>query len=296
MRGSRRLSRADTNTRQEPRTSYPYAREDFLATAPSVVGSQNSKDSSGESTGGRDLAGIFLQVSLHEEFPEATASPFSQQQFVANFPVRYTFSAYMLKLSNPIKTAIFAVAFIVLTIKLISPTSIDTTLKETHVNMDIPLRVTISDITNVTGEETLAPVISLKVTIHNTSPDKPVLFLRWSTPLDPSAAAQGIFTFTSQRTGASAKCMSIKLNRKMPESGIYSSDDAIRIEAGGKVERSMDIKAPEVVLNTGEKYLVRAKGRWPHVLVGYYPELKMGDAGVLRGDFESNVVEFQVRS
>jgi len=160
-------------------------------------------------------------------------------------------------------------------------------------NAEIPLQVTISDAKTVSVDSQL-PVVSLKITVHNTSPDKTVSFLRWSSPLDLQASPMGIFVFTNLSNGQNAPCVSIKLNRKIPETGVFSNEDTIRIEAGGKVEKDVEVKAPDVRLTKGEKYSVQAKGHWMHVQVSEDTELKTNDGDVLRGGFASEAVELEV--
>jgi hypothetical protein len=106
----------------------------------------------------------------------------------------------------------------------------------------------------------------------------------------------GIFVFTSKSSGKPARSMNLKLNRKVPDSGVYPSEDAICIEAGGKIEKEVEIKAPQVVLEKGEKYAVSVKGWWMHVVIGDYTELMSKQSDVLRGDFESEAVDFEVSS
>ncbi|PQE06689.1 hypothetical protein CJF30_00008591 [Rutstroemia sp. NJR-2017a BBW] len=95
-------------------------------------------------------------------------------------------------------------------------------------------------------------MVKLKVAFRNKS-DKPISFLRWSTPFDPRAVPSGVFEFKSTATGELAPCLNLKLNRKMPESGTYDGEDIEHIDAGGETSKQIEIKAPEVVLSKGEK-------------------------------------------
>ncbi|KAH8591551.1 hypothetical protein B0O99DRAFT_690637 [Bisporella sp. PMI_857] len=158
-------------------------------------------------------------------------------------------------------------------------------------NPDIPLQITISDIRSTRGE-TESPVVILKVTIYNTSSDKGLSFLRWSTPLDKMAVPMGIFVFTSLSSGKPAPCVGLKLNRKIPDSGFFSKDDTIQITAGGKVEMDVEVKAPHVSLDTGERYSVQVVGHWMHVKFGAEAELSAAEEGVIRGGFSSEAVQF----
>jgi len=201
-----------------------------------------------------------------------------------------------LGLSSVLKlVAVTAAIFFLYTISSHKPTAIMTS-PENPQPPTIPIQVTISDISSHVSETSKSPVVNLKITLHNESPDKPISFLRWSSPLDTKSAAMGIFVFTSKSSGNPAPSLNLKLNRKIPDSGVFSSEDTIRIEAGGKVEKELEIKAPEVVLEKGEKYAVSAKGSWTHVLVGDYAELKTDQKGVLRGSFESEALEFEAPS
>ncbi|APA13210.1 hypothetical protein sscle_10g079800 [Sclerotinia sclerotiorum 1980 UF-70] len=158
---------------------------------------------------------------------------------------------------------------------------------------DVPIQISISDVTSIDSEPSSPPTISLKVTLRNTS-DKPVSFLRWSTPFDIRAVPMGIFKFQSVASGDFAPCLELKLNRKIPREGVFSDDDIITIDAGAEESKTIEIKAPEVVLARGEKYVVNAKGYWMHVLIGEREEAKKADAKVLREDFESEGVEIEV--
>ncbi|KAA8571343.1 hypothetical protein EYC84_000663 [Monilinia fructicola] len=158
---------------------------------------------------------------------------------------------------------------------------------------NIPIQISISDATTIEGEASSPPSVSLKVTLRNTS-EKPVSFLRWSTPFDLRAVSMGIFKFQSVATGELAPCLDVKLGRKMPRAGVFSDDDIVSIDAGGEESRTVEIKAPEVVLTRGEKYVVNARGFWMHVFVGEREEAKKTDANVLREDFESDGVEVEL--
>lgn len=155
-------------------------------------------------------------------------------------------------------------------------------------NPAIPLTISISDPT--THDRNGSPVVTLKVTIENTS-DRPLLFLRWNSPFDTKAAPMGIFKFTSLKTGNLAPCHDLKLNRKPPRSGIFSPEDTIRIGPGSKVEESVEVAAPGVKLESGETYSVKAEGHWVHVRLGEHSELLVGDKENLRGEFQSEAVE-----
>lgn len=165
---------------------------------------------------------------------------------------------------------------------------------EDHTNPAIPIEITISDVTNIEVESSPSPSVSLLVTLRNTNPDKPVSFLRWSSPFDAKAAAMGIYVFTSESNGQPARCQNLRFKRKVPDSGIYNPEDTIRIEVGESLKREVIIKTPEVTLEDGEKYSITASGFWMYVLVGDHSELKTGQEGVLRGDFQSKAVKFEV--
>jgi hypothetical protein len=157
----------------------------------------------------------------------------------------------------------------------------------------VPIEVSVLDVIATESETNQSPIVKLKVALRNTS-DKPVSFLRWSTPFDPRAVPSGVFEFKSTTTGELAPCLNLKLNRKMPESGSYDREDIEHIDAGGEVSKNIEVKAPEVVLNKGDKYVVKARGSWMHVIVGETTDMKSDDDGVLRGDFESEGVEVEI--
>ncbi|EDN98881.1 predicted protein [Sclerotinia sclerotiorum 1980 UF-70] len=124
---------------------------------------------------------------------------------------------------------------------------------------DVPIQISISDVTSIDSEPSSPPTISLKVTLRNTS-DKPVSFLRWSTPFDIRAVPMGIFKFQSVASGDFAPCLELKLNRKIPREGVFSDDDIITIDAGAEESKTIEIKAPEVVLARGEKEDFESEG------------------------------------
>jgi len=155
----------------------------------------------------------------------------------------------------------------------------------------IPLVVSISDIsTNVISS---SPTANLKITIHNLS-DKSLTFLRWSTPFDPMAVPMGIFVFTSLNDGSTASCFNLKINRKLPESGVFSLEDTVRMKAGETIHNLVEVKAPEVMLQKGEAYSVRAEGNWMHVEVGGDLDLRIEGDNILRGSFASEAIEFSI--
>lgn len=165
---------------------------------------------------------------------------------------------------------------------------------EGSTNPAIPIEIIISDVTNIEDKSSSSPSLSLAVTLRNTNPDEPVSFLRWSSPFDTAAAAMGVYIFISESTGQPAHCQNLKFKRKVPDSGVYNPEDTIRIEAGETLTREVTIKTPGVTLKRGEKYSITASGFWMYVLVGDHSELRTGQEGVLRGDFESKAVKFKV--
>lgn len=78
-------------------------------------------------------------------------------------------------------------------------------------------------------------------------------------------------------------------NQKFPDSGAYPAEDSIRIEAGGNIEKEVELKVPEVVFEKGEKYAVSVKGLWMHVVIGDHTELKFKQYDVVRGGLASEV-------
>ncbi|RDW76024.1 hypothetical protein BP5796_06845 [Coleophoma crateriformis] len=169
----------------------------------------------------------------------------------------------------------------------------DSPTKRPEFNTKIPLRVTISTSTSSTDGPFDRPSIGLDISIQNTSPE-PVLFLRWLSPLDPRAAAMGLFVFTSIKDGTQATAMNLKISRMLPEGGHYDTEDVVKIEGNGSINQKIAIKSPEVAFERGERYSVVAKGTWLHVKMGDHSALSTADDDVLKGDFESNIVEVLV--
>jgi hypothetical protein len=164
-----------------------------------------------------------------------------------------------------------------------------------HLADMIPLFVRISNIEETTSAGAEHPQLNLKVTITNTSPDKPVSFLRWATPFDLKAVTMGIFKFRNLKTGEFAPCLDMKISRKMPESEVFDDEDVIIIEAGKDSEQELVVVAPKVVLDSGEKYEVFAKGRWMYVSVGKTEKLGSSEGKSISGEFESDSVQFELK-
>ena len=198
-----------------------------------------------------------------------------------------------LGISSVITIAILATLSVLLYTNRFIAKDITMTSSEYSENPEIPLKITLTHVSS-SKSESISPKVTLKVTIANTSPDKTVSFLRWSTPLDTKAVPMGIFVFTSVSDGRDAECLNLKLKRMLPPSGIFSAEDTIRIQAGGKAETNVEVKAPEVVLEEKKRYAVRAKGYWMHVRISDDTELRTDEDGVMRGDFLSEAVEVDV--
>jgi len=139
---------------------------------------------------------------------------------------------------------------------------------------------------------------TIHVTLTNLSPN-PVYLLLWSSPLDPRAIVTGTVKFVLARTNQSAPCLDIKINRKLPESGYFSTEDEeiITIPAEGTAQRYLEAREPEVALTKGEKYRVRARGNWMGVWTQGKEGQQVGRLSLedgLSGEFESNVIEIEI--
>jgi hypothetical protein len=138
---------------------------------------------------------------------------------------------------------------------------------------------------------------ALDIILQNIS-SEPVFILTWSSPLDPKAIPLGVFSFTSKRTGEEVPGISLMFRRRIPDGGYFSPSDEqniIKIEAGEQLERAIEVNDDAMVLEKGEKYSVKAKGRWMGVWIGEHEKLPydVGNADVLTGDFESEAVEIE---
>lgn len=159
---------------------------------------------------------------------------------------------------------------------------------------DIPISITLSALSSSDPE-----TLKLHVSLSNTSPTSSVYLLRWSTPLDPLAPAEGIFQFTSLRTSLPLPSLNLKPNRKVPENGIFKpeDDEIMQLTVGEVAEKDVSIKAHEVPFQQGEKYAVKVEGTWLGV---WLKEMEGGglsledSKGVLRGAYESDIVEVKV--
>ncbi len=195
-------------------------------------------------------------------------------------------------------TTTLALVLRILTYSYYHPDPTIAPIMSTSHDSNIPIKITLS--TLPPSAATHSP-LSLKVTLHNTHPTSPLHLLKWSTPLDTTATAQGIFVFTSVRTSEQLPSLGLKPNRLMPPNDIFNphSEDIVKIDAGKSVDREVLVKEIEAPLEKGEKYLVKAKGTWLGVWVG---EVEGGGLsleegrGVLRGNFESEEIEVHVPS
>jgi len=87
------------------------------------------------------------------------------------------------------------------------------------------------------------------------------------------------------------------INHQMPPSGYFTADDEhiLRIEAGGKIERIVEVKEHEILLEKGKSYDVHAKGRWMGVWVGEHEKLGFEEGSdLLIGRFESQKMRVEV--
>lgn len=154
----------------------------------------------------------------------------------------------------------------------------------------VPIKVTILATTQSTPR-------ALKVTLENTSSSKPIYILKWSSLFDPHAAAVGVFTFTSTKTGEKAPGLGLMINHRLPENGYFATNDEeiLKIEAGEKIEGVVEVKEHEVLLEGGESYRVQAMGRWMGVWVGEHERLGFEEGSdVLIGEFKSEEIEVHI--
>ncbi|KAG4425320.1 hypothetical protein IFR04_001470 [Cadophora malorum] len=154
----------------------------------------------------------------------------------------------------------------------------------------IPLSVSLSPSPSSATEDGIA--VSLIVSVKNTDPS-PVSILTWNSPLDPRLSALGLLKFTSVSTGEVASGIDLKINHRVPESGVFTPEDdcIVKIEGGGSVEREVKVKEMEVTLVKGEKYKVGLEGWWGTVWMG---EGNLRAGGGRMGDFKTEDVEIQV--
>ena len=159
---------------------------------------------------------------------------------------------------------------------------------------EIPISITLSALPSSNSE-----TIKLRVSIRNTSPTSPVYILRWSTPLDPSGPALGVFQLTSLRTSLQLPSLDLKPNRIVAENGIFKpeQDEIVRLATGEVAEKEVLIKANEIPFERGEKYAVKVAGTWLGVWLREMENggLSLEDGkGVLKGAYESDTIEVRV--
>jgi hypothetical protein len=135
--------------------------------------------------------------------------------------------------------------------------------------------------------------LSLKITVHNPT-SYPLTILRWSSPLDVSAPALGVFGARDTASGELAPCASIKFRRKTPP----SLEDLVEILPGADVEMMHEVRV--LGLAAGKTYNVSATGKWlsgwrcrkEDWHVGLFEGQGEGEGG--SGTFGSNVVAVEV--
>ncbi|KFZ23898.1 hypothetical protein V502_01626 [Pseudogymnoascus sp. VKM F-4520 (FW-2644)] len=144
------------------------------------------------------------------------------------------------------------------------------------------------------------PSFRLNVTLTNTG-EVTLVILKWQTPFAHGAPAMGIFKVTDLRWGTAVPDMGLMIDYLFPEDdtfvlqkGDYSSDDLLLIKPGESVSEEVKIGDPEVLVKGGNKYSVKAKGRWMAVWMGEDENGRyaMKDS-IGNGYFESEMVEVQ---
>lgn len=143
------------------------------------------------------------------------------------------------------------------------------------------------------------PSFIVKVTLTNTG-DVTLVILKWWTPFAHGAPAMGIFKVTDS-WGTSVPDMGLMIDYLFPEDDTFvlqkgedSTDNLLLIRPGESLTQEVEIANPEMLVEKGNKYSVKAKGSWMAVWKGEgadgrYP---MKDA-IGGGYFESETVEVQ---
>lgn len=128
----------------------------------------------------------------------------------------------------------------------------------------------------------------LKVHVENKSKTSPLTILAWNTPLDNNAVALGMFSFKEQTSQQYLPCRNIKLNRNTPP-----PDSAyIEIAAGATYDVDYEVSPPDVELERGGEYEIKATGVWGGVWKGTKEDVR-GSHG-FTGEFESNSIIVRV--
>ncbi|KAJ5097850.1 hypothetical protein N7532_004851 [Penicillium argentinense] len=154
----------------------------------------------------------------------------------------------------------------------------------------LSLQVTLaSQMTTLQASPALA--VPITISVHNPA-DAPMTLLRWNSPLDLSAGLLGVFEVCDTGTGQAVPVDTIKISRKLPA----SLEDLVEIPAGQTVNQTVNL--PEIQLEEGHEYSIRAQGIWHAVWdmpLADVTASQLNDlTGSTRGQFQSNIAVVKV--
>lgn len=171
-----------------------------------------------------------------------------------------------------------------------------------HANYMLVLPITVSLSPLATPQDDAAdarPSFRVNVTLTNTG-DVTLVILKWWTPFAHGAPAMGIFKVTDLQWGTTVPDMGLMIDYLLPKNDTFllqkgeDSNDLILIRPGESVSEKVKVGDPEVLVERGKKYSVKAKGGWMAVWTGEDENGRyaMRDA-IGNGYFESEAVEVQ---
>ncbi|OBT72131.1 hypothetical protein VF21_08795 [Pseudogymnoascus sp. 05NY08] len=144
------------------------------------------------------------------------------------------------------------------------------------------------------------PYFTVNVTLTNNA-DVTLVILKWHTPFAHGAPAMGIFKVTDLRWGTAVPDMGLMVDYLFPEGGIFvhkegnkTSDNLILIRPGEGLSEQVKIGGSAMSIKKGERYSVKAKGRWMAVWMGEDENGRYSTRDSIgNGHFESEAVEVQ---
>jgi hypothetical protein len=142
-----------------------------------------------------------------------------------------------------------------------------------------------------------APAPAVRVVITNFHPSTSVSLLIWDSPFDGNAVALGAFDINDTASGTPVATIGTTMSRLLPP----TADDFIEILPLHAVAKDISLQPPDVSLESGKTYSIKARGRWKAVwharLSDFDPAYlqKLGGAtGLIDWNYESNIVEVAV--
>lgn len=138
--------------------------------------------------------------------------------------------------------------------------------------------------------ESTDPAVRVTVTNYHTSTT--ISLLKWNTPFDEPAVAQGVFSIWDHDTGSKIQAQKVKVDRILAP----SKADFLELLPRHAVTKDVPIKATGITLKPGKNYDIRVIGRWNAIWhadasVAGEERLRLmgGPTGLINWNYESNI-------